>query len=154
MFVVGTALPAAQDAWEYAKTVRSNLVRLWAALTPHASPCPLPQQVSAKNLMAKLEDRATAWVEDKAMKEAMRNIPAELRGVVSGAIAAAREGSLSKEHVQTALAATAVHFTPVSAQICAGCPSTSLSSPPRCMPTEGLPRVRLRSYRRRVHRGS
>jgi hypothetical protein len=38
MFVVGTALPAAQDAMEYAKTVRSNLVRLWAALTPRASP--------------------------------------------------------------------------------------------------------------------
>jgi hypothetical protein len=104
--------------------------------------------------MAKLEDRAKAWVEDKAMKEAMRNVPAELQGVVSCAIAAAREGSLSKEHVQTALAATAVHFTPVSAQICAGCPSTSPPSPPRCMPTEGLPRVRLRSYRGRVHRGS
>ena len=46
------------------------------------------------------------------MKEAMRNVPDELRAVVSGAIAAPLEGSLSKQHMQTALATAAVDFTP------------------------------------------
>ena len=88
--------PAAQDAMGYARTVRSSLVRL------RGRPCisrqavsPAAPQVSAKSALAQLEGRAKAWAEDRAMKGAIRNVPAELRGVVSGAISAAREGSLS-----------------------------------------------------------